>query len=85
MKLFLVLKLNKFSNTAFISLRGTSLDERPYLPPNTLIFLSFNALTISKYNGSPKLPASLVLSRTAILETVLGSTVSKYLVLNGLY
>ena len=53
--------------------------------PYFLASASFIVLITSKYNGSPALPASFVLSSTAIFLTVLGSSFKKYLELNGLY
>ena len=58
--------------------------DNPYLPPTTLIFLSFKTLQTSKYKGS-SLPNSLVRSKTAILSTVLGITSFKYLLEKGRY
>ena len=59
--------------------------DSPYLPPTIEIFLFFRALEISKYNGSPPLPGSLVRSNTAIFSTVSGKTLSRYFELNGRY
>ena len=44
----------------------------------------YDADKISKYRGEPILPASFVLSKTAIFFTVLGNTFFRYALLNGL-
>ena len=57
--------------------------DNPYLPPITFISLPANADTISKYNGSPILPGSFVLSNTAILLTVLVFSLLEFVVYIG--
>lgn len=66
----------KLLKTATIEDGSTSLDDKPYLPPTTIILESTTDLT-SKYSGSPIEPGSFVLSKTAILVTVFGKTSRK--------
>ena len=75
----------RFSKTAFISFSGTSLEDNPYLPPYTLMFLVLTASITSKHNGSLTLPNSLVLSNTAITSVDAGNSFNKYSLENGLY
>ena len=49
------------------------------------MFVSARAAKQSRYSGSPILPCSLVLSKTAILLTVDGKTLFNHSLLNGLY
>ena len=75
----------KLSYTAFIIDGVVFFDDKPYLPPIIFILVSFKAFTTSRYNGSPTLPGSFVLSSTAICFTVFGNTSFKWFILNGLY
>ena len=68
-----------------MSFNGTSLEDNPYLPPYTLIFLVLIASITSKHNGSLRLPGSLVLSSTAIASVDAGNSFNKYSLENGLY
>ena len=64
-----------------------SLEPNPYLPPTIkgAFSLPANALTTSKYKGSPIDPGSLVLSNTAIFFTVSGIAANNFSIENGLY
>lgn len=63
-----------------------SFEPKPNLPP-TITGASAcpkNAFLISKYNGSPVDPGSLVLSKTAIFLTVFGIAANNLSFENGL-
>src|SRR5574344_1822024 len=84
---FLGFSDHKFSYTARTSPGCTSLEPRPYLPPQmrqSSNSVPLTAATMSRYKGSPSPPGSLVLSRTAIFFTVLGRTLKRYLLDQGL-
>ena len=78
---------HKFSYTARTSPGCTSLEPRPYLPPQMKQFsnsVPLIAATMSRNKGSPSPPGSFVLSSTAIFLTVLGITLKRYLLDQGL-
>ena len=74
------------SNTAFTIAGSNSLLDNPYRPPRIRgisLLLSTKAVTTSKYKGSPVLPGSLVLSRTATFLTVSGRASIKWEIEKG--